>query len=237
VEGEISEKAVVLLSGGIDSTVTLYLARREFVCSCIIFDYGQRHRKEIHSAKSIAEITGCEYKLVKFNLPWDGSALLDGGCAIPKNRLPQQMKEGIPPTYVPARNTIFLSFALSFAETIGASLIFIGANHIDYSGYPDCRPSYFEAYEELIKLGTKVGVEGKRIRIEAPLIEKTKGEIITLGAKLGVPFDKTWSCYEGGEFPCGGCDSCLLRTKGFAEAKVDDPLLLKVRDGGSKSRV
>jgi 7-cyano-7-deazaguanine synthase len=187
---------------------------------------------------SIAENTGCEYKLVKFNLPWCGSALLDEGGAIPKNRIPQQMKEEIPPTYVPARNTIFLSFALSFAETIGASLIFIGANHIDYSGYPDCRPSYFEVYEELIKLGTKVGVEGKSIRIEAPLIEKTKGEIIALGAELGVPFDKTWSCYEGGEFPCGGCDSCLLRAKGFAEAKVDDPLLLKVRDGGrSKSRV
>lgn len=214
-----NKKAVVLLSGGLDSTTTLYIARRQgYNVMCLIFDYGQRHKKEIEAAKGIA---GDSYKLIRFKLPWGGSSLIDKKMQVPKGRSLRKIQRGIPSTYVPARNTIFLAFGISYAEAIGAEKIFIGANCLDYSGYPDCRPDYFKAYERLISLGTKLG----KIGIEAPLLKKTKSEIIRIGTSLGVPYELTWSCYMGGKSPCGECDSCILRAKGFREAGIPDPLL------------
>jgi len=212
------KKAVILLSGGLDSTTTLYYAKAKgYKCCCLLFDYGQRHKKEIKSAVRLAKLTCSGFNIVKIRLPWSKSALTDIGTKLPKDRKPGRMSKDIPVTYVPARNTIFLSFAASYAESISASKIFIGANALDYSGYPDCRPNYIKAYEKMINLGTKSGVEGRRLRIETPLIEMTKAEIIKLGTKLGVPYGLTWSCYSGGKYPCGVCDSCKLREKGFAE--------------------
>ena len=214
------KKAIVLLSGGLDSATTLYFAKAKgFDCSCLIFDYGQRHKKEIESAKKIARAVNCPYEVLKINLPWKGSALLDKGIKVPTKRT-----NNIPSTYVPARNIIFLSFALSFSESKGANAIFIGAHAQDYSGYPDCRPKFYKAFEKVIAVGTKAGVEGNTIKIEIPLINKNKAEIIKLGAKLGVPFALTWSCYHGGKKPCGKCDSCYYRAKGFLEAKIRDTL-------------
>lgn len=221
-------KAVVLLSGGIDSSTTLYYARHKgYDCHCLIFDYGQRHRREIESAKKIARDCGANWQVVKFNLPWRGSALLDKKMAIPKrnNAITLKRNNVIPSTYVPARNTVFLSFATSYAEAIGAKAIFIGANAIDFSGYPDCRPAYYEIFKVLIKYGTKVGIEKNGIKIFTPLIEMTKAQIIKLGTKLKVPYEYTWSCYSGGKRPCLKCDSCVLRAKGFNEAGFIDPLI------------
>jgi len=215
------KKAIVLLSGGLDSTTTLYFAKdKGYEIHCLIFDYAQRHRKEISAAIRIAKAAEAKYYVSKIHLPWKGSALLDKHISLPTKR-----GRGIPATYVPARNTIFLSFALSFAEAIKAHVIFIGANHIDYSGYPDCRPDYFKEFDRLIKLATKAGVEGINIKIITPLINKNKAEIIRLGNKLGVPYDLTWSCYKGGKRPCGECDSCKLRQKGFKVLGLKDPLL------------
>jgi 7-cyano-7-deazaguanine synthase len=222
------KNAVVLLSGGLDSATTLYLAKaRGFKCFCLIFDYGQRHKREIESAKRLAQSAKCDFQIIKINLPWKGSALLDKKIKLPITdyRLPIT----VPSTYVPARNTIFLSFAISFAEAIGAKSIFIGANAIDYSGYPDCRPQFYQAFKRVINLGTKSGVEGKIIEISTPLIKKTKAEIIKTGVKLGVPFALTWSCYRGGKVPCNKCDSCYLRAKGFEEVEIEDPLLAGTR--------
>ncbi len=220
-------KAIVLLSGGIDSTTALYIAKKRYQCHCLIFDYGQRHKKEINSAKRIAQRIKCRYKIIKFKLPWGGSTLLMKTAPLTKStKHKAQSTKQIPPTYVPARNTIFLSFALSFAETIGAEAIFIGANQIDFSGYPDCRPQYYQVFQEVIKKGTKTGVEGKKIKIITPLINKTKAQIILLGKKLKAPFELTWSCYKGERKPCGECDSCLFRAKGFKEAGLRDPLLM-----------
>lgn len=213
-------KAIVLLSGGLDSTTTLYYAKAKgYQCYALIFDYGQRHKREIRSA---VEVCAClpagrsgesvAYRVVRIKLPWKGSALLDRKIRIPENRSEKIISKNIPPTYVPARNTIFLSFALSYAEAIGAKAIFIGANAIDYSGYPDCRPEFFRAFQKVIQKGTKA----RRIKIITPLINLTKAEIIHLGMKLGAPLEKTWSCYKGGKIPCGVCDSCRLRQKGFS---------------------
>lgn len=225
------KKAVVLLSGGIDSSTTLLWAKEKgFKCFCLIFDYGQRHRREISSAKRIAKFAGSSYRVIKIKLPWKGSSLLDKksklriidyGLRITN----YHSRIAIPNTYVPARNTIFLSFALSYAEAINAEAIFIGANQIDFSGYPDCRPKFYQAFSKIIRTGTKVGSEGKNIKIYTPLINKTKAEIIKLGIKLGVPFGLTWSCYKGGKKPCGKCDSCFFREKGFREAGLKDPLI------------
>jgi 7-cyano-7-deazaguanine synthase len=231
------KKAVVLLSGGLDSATALYFARSKgYRCFCLVFDYGQKHRKELTAAKKIAGIANCKWQIVKFNLPWKGSSLLDRRIPISRrnNVITQKRKNVIPPTYVPARNTIFLSFTLSFAETVGAETIFIAANAIDYSGYPDCRPEFFRAMERVIKVGTKVGAESKIknkrvIKIVTPLINKSKAGIIRLGLKLGVPYQFTWSCYQGGRSPCGVCDSCRLREKGFREAGVIDPFLAHSR--------
>ncbi|MCM8792334.1 MAG: 7-cyano-7-deazaguanine synthase QueC [Candidatus Omnitrophica bacterium] len=222
------KRAVVLLSGGIDSTVTLYLAKKKnFDCFCLIFDYDQRHKREIDSAKKISRFARCKYKLLRIDLPWKGSALLDRNIKIPQhyNALTLKHNNIVPSTYVPARNIIFLSFALSCAEVVGAEAIFIGAHTQDYSGYPDCRQDFFNAFNKVIEKGTKTAVEGKNIKVLIPLIDKTKSEIIKLGRGLGVPFQLTWSCYKGGKQPCGICDSCYFRQKGFEEAGLKDPLL------------
>jgi len=215
-------KAVVLLSGGIDSSTTLYYAlNKGYLCRVLVFNYSQRHVREINSAKKIASLAGVDYFVLKLNFPWRGSALLDKNAKIP---LGKEDRKEIPSTYVPARNIIFLSYALSYAESISASEIFIGANAVDYSGYPDCRPQFIKAFQKMALVGTKAGVEGKGIKISAPLIKMKKSEIIKLGAKLGVPYEYTWSCYRGGKIPCGRCDSCILRKKGFKEAGLEDPL-------------
>jgi len=220
-----NKRAIVLLSGGLDSATTLFLARDlGFQCSCLIFDYGQRHKKEIESAKKIAQIAHCPYKIVKLDFPWKGSALLDNKIKIPQYARIQGRKNSIPSTYVPARNIIFLSLALSFAEVVKAEAVFIGANAVDFSGYPDCRPHFFKAFKKAADSGTKAGVGDKKIRIATPLIKKTKAEIIKIGKRLGVPLGLTWSCYAGGNKPCGRCDSCYFRAKGFKEAKIADPL-------------
>lgn len=216
------KKAVVLLSGGIDSSTTLFFAKKKgYNCHCLIFDYGQRHNKEINAARKIAQIANCRAQILKISLPWRGSSLLDKKQSI----VDSQQSTGIPPTYVPARNTIFLSYAVSFAEAISAGVIFIGANAIDYSGYPDCRPEYFEMFNRLIKVGTKSGVEKKSIVIRTPLIDMTKAQIVKLGARLKVPYEFTWSCYKGEKTPCMKCDSCRFRKKGFDETKIKDPLI------------
>lgn len=224
-------KAIVLLSGGLDSTTTLYYAKSKgYKCHCLIFDYGQRHRREIGSAKRIAKKAKCKAQVIKIALPWKGSSLLDRNIKIPAQVKGKRLKvKGIPSTYVPARNTIFLSFALSYAEAIGAEAIFIGANAIDYSGYPDCRPGFFRAFREVVRTGTKTGAlahwrTGAQVKIKTPLIDKSKKEIVELAKRLKAPLELTWSCYKGGKRPCGVCDSCLLRTKGFKEAGILDPL-------------
>jgi 7-cyano-7-deazaguanine synthase len=215
-------KAVVLLSGGLDSATTLYYAKdRGFSCTCLSFDYGQRHNRELHAAERIAAAAGCEHRTLKISLPWKGSSLLDRNMKISGARGRRaQASNTIPGTYVPGRNIIFLSFALSFAEAIKASAIFIGANAVDYSGYPDCRPAFYNAFDKVIRTGTKCGVEKKPIKIMTPLIDKTKAGIVKLGSRLKVPFELTWSCYAGGSKPCGRCDSCFYRSKGFIEAGI-----------------
>ncbi|MCX5726413.1 MAG: 7-cyano-7-deazaguanine synthase QueC [Candidatus Saganbacteria bacterium] len=201
-------KAVILLSGGIDSTTTLYLAKKQgYNCYALIFDYGQRHKREIRSAVAVAKRAKVPYQIIKIRLPWKGSSLLDKALKVPVRR----KFKGIPSTYVPARNTIFLSFALSYAEAIGAKAIFIGANAIDFSGYPDCRPAFYKAFRKVVGEGTKA----KNRKTLTPLINMTKAQIIKLGLKLGAPLYLTWSCYKGGRKPCGVCDSCKIRQKGF----------------------
>jgi 7-cyano-7-deazaguanine synthase len=216
------KKAVVLLSGGLDSAVTLYLAKRNgYRCFCLSFCYGQRHSREVDQAKKIAKRAGADWQKIKFDLPWKGSSLLDFRKGLPKG---VANRKEIPSTYVPARNTIFLSLALSFAEAIGAQAIFIGANAVDFSGYPDCRPQFYRAFGKVISTGTKAGLGKRSPKIKVPLIRKSKAQIIKTGLRLGVPFEITWSCYRGGKKPCGTCDSCVLREKGFKEAGVNDPL-------------
>ena len=203
-------KAIVLLSGGLDSTTTLYYAiDKGYDCYALIFDYGQRHRREIKHAKKIAQNLKVKTQILRIKLPWKGSSLLGSRG---KGQVPRKKIHGIPLTYVPARNTIFLSFALSYAEAIGAKAIFIGANAIDYSGYPDCRPHYYKAFHHVIRNGTMLG----NIRVYTPLINLTKKQIVKLGRKLKAPLEKTWSCYQGNRKPCNICDSCKLRAKGFA---------------------
>jgi len=217
----VNKKAVVLLSGGMDSAVTLHAAKKDHECHVLIFDYGQKAAKEIDCARNVAEKAGCSYWVLDISLPWEGSALLDVGKTIPEGLV----SEGgsIPETYVPARNMIFLSYGVSFAEVIGAEAVFIGAQQMDFSNYPDCREVFFKSFQETARHGTKRGVEGEKIKIEAPLIDMTKKEIIKLGIKLGVPFESTWSCYAGGDEPCGKCESCLFRKRAFEEMGIKDP--------------
>ena len=219
-----ARKAVVLLSGGLDSATVLYLAKNKgYELVSLIFDYGQRHRKEIEAAKIISKKAGAPYKIEKISLPWGGSSLLGKNNKIPK--FGKFLPNKIPSTYVPARNIIFLSFALSLAESLKAEAVFIGAHSLDYSGYPDCRRNFLTAFSRAAALGTASGVNKQGIKIIAPLINKRKSGIIKLGARLKVPYRLTWSCYEGGKLPCGKCDSCYYRAKGFKEAGIKDPAL------------
>ena len=220
-------KAIVLLSGGLDSSTVLYQAKNDGCeCYAISFDYQQRHVRELDSAAAIAGALGVvEHQVVRFDLRrWGGSALTDDAIDVPRSRQLSEMSECIPVTYVPARNTIFLSFGLAYAEAIAAELVYIGVNAMDYSGYPDCRPDYIQAMQEVFRLGTKQGRSGEQITIVAPLIDLKKTEIIQLGNRLGVPWEQTWSCYSGGDVACGVCDSCRLRLAAFAELKLKDPL-------------
>ena len=223
----MSAKAVCLLSGGIDSSTAAAVARSKG-CEvyALTFDYGQRHKREIEAARAVAKfLNAAQHVVVSFDLRlWGGSALTDE-IPLPEGRSPEEQAAEIPVTYVPARNTIFLAFALSYAEAVGAESIYIGANQVDYSGYPDCRGEYLKAFERVANLGTKAGVEGRMVfRIEAPLLNLKKSEIIRLGFSLGLDYGLTWSCYAGGELPCGRCDSCLIRLRGFKEAGLEDPL-------------
>jgi len=222
-------KAVILLSGGLDSTTVAAIARSQGFEPCAIsFRYGQRHVLELESAARVAAALGItRHVTVEFDLRKFGGSALTGDYAVPKGRAPESMAQGVPITYVPARNTIFLSFALAFAETLGASDIFVGVNAIDYSGYPDCRPEFLAAYEKMARLATKAGIEGRsQVKIHAPLMALDKAAIIRRGLELGVNYALTWSCYDPTQHgrACGRCDACQLRAKGFAEAGIPDPL-------------
>lgn len=222
------KKAVVLLSGGLDSATALAIAKSEgFDCYCLSLDYHQRHIAELQAAQNIAVSLGAaEHKTVALDLSlFGGSALTDNKIAVPESEPNSAIPQGIPITYVPARNTIMLSLSLAWAEVLGAQDIFIGVNALDYSGYPDCRGEYVQAFQQMANLATKSAVEGKKITVHAPLIEMTKAQIIALGAKLGVPHGATVSCYQADAKgrACGLCDSCRLRSEGFAKANIPDP--------------
>jgi 7-cyano-7-deazaguanine synthase len=220
--------AVVLLSGGLDSATVLAMASGEgYSVHALSFDYGQRHRFELESAAAVAAAQGvCQHVVMPLDLRAIGGSALTDEIEVPKDRSESEMSEGIPVTYVPARNTIFLSVALGWAETLGASDLFVGVNAVDYSGYPDCRPEFIESFTELANLATRAGVEGSmRFAVHAPLIAMTKSEIISKGLELGVDYSLTHSCYDPDEAgrSCGRCDSCRLRLKGFADAGLGDP--------------
>jgi 7-cyano-7-deazaguanine synthase len=225
----MTRDAVVLLSGGIDSTTAAAMAKRDgFRLHALTFRYGQRHAREIEAAKEIATFLGtAQHLITEFDLRAIGGSALTADIAVPKGRRPDEMSRGVPVTYVPARNTIFLSFGLALAERVEAADIFFGANQLDYSGYPDCREEYIQAFERMANLATKSGIEGKsRLRIHAPLIRMTKAEIIKAGRELGLDYSLTWSCYDPAPDgrACGLCDSCQLRLKGFQEAGFTDPI-------------
>lgn len=223
MKAQANKRAVILVSGGLDSTTVLAMARSQgFACYTLSFDYGQRHSAELLAAERVSQSLGdVEHKVVKLNLDSiGGSALTDTSIAVP-----EEETEGIPVTYVPARNTVFLSIALGWAEVLGADDIFIGVNAVDYSGYPDCRPEYIAAFEDMANLATRSGVEGQRLTIRTPLMDMGKGDIIRAGIALGVDYGQTVSCYQATEegLACGRCDSCRLRRQGFADAGVADP--------------
>jgi len=227
--------AVVLLSGGLDSATALAIAKADgFQCYALSFSYGQRHNIELQSARRVADAVGVvEHVIVDIDLRKFGGSALTSDIPVPKDRSPDELSAGIPVTYVPARNTIFLSFALAWAEVLTSNDIFIGVNALDYSGYPDCRPEFIDAYERLANLATQVGVEGSRISIHAPLVDMSKAEIIKRGMALGVDYSLTSSCYDPnhqGE-ACGRCDSCRLRLRGFTQARVEDPAPYMSRSG------
>ena len=222
-------KAVVLLSGGLDSATVLAIAKREgFTPYALSFSYGQRHSWELEAARRVAASLGAaEHRIAQIDLRAFGGSALTADIAVPKGRGVEEMSHGIPITYMPARNTIFLSFALAWAEVLGSSDVFLGVNALDYSGYPDCRPEYIAAYETMANLATKAGVEGhQNLKIHTPLIDLTKAQIIARGLALGVDYALTSSCYDPSPTgaPCGQCDSCLLRLKGFRENGMEDPL-------------
>ncbi len=221
------KKAVVLLSGGLDSCVSATIARCEgYRVFALSFDYGQRHGRELQSAHDIARAVRVEeHRVLRVPLgELGGSALTDDAIEVPDAPGDDTIGDVIPPTYVPARNTIFLSFALAYAEVVGAQAIFIGANALDYSGYPDCRPEYLEAFQTMANLATKQGIEGQKIRIVAPLLEMTKKQIVQTGLDLKAPLHLSWSCYRGSEPACGTCESCVLRQRGFEAAGTTDPI-------------
>lgn len=220
------KKAIILLSGGLDSATCLYWAKSKgYYPAALIFDYGQRHHRELASARNIACKARCPFQVVRLSLPWGGSSLTNPKFPLPHHRPSAIGKGSIPSTYVPGRNTLFLSFALSAADALGARAIVIGANALDFSGYPDCRPNFYKAFRRVALLGTKRGVEGKGMSVLTPLLRMSKAQIVRLAVKLGVPIHLTWSCYKGGRMPCGVCDSCRLRAKGFSEAGIPDSAL------------
>lgn len=223
----------MLLSGGLDSATTLAVCLRQgFAAHALSFDYGQRHRLELDAARAVAKALGAhEHKIALIDLRVFGGSALTGNFAVPKRGHADEIAGEIPITYVPARNTIFLSYALAWAEVLGAQDIFLGANAVDYSGYPDCRPEFLAAFERLARLATKAGVEGGKLKIHAPLLHQTKAEIIAHGHSLGVDFGLTHSCYDPAPdgAACGECDSCLLRLQGFAAAGLTDPIRYAAR--------
>lgn len=221
-------KAVVLSSGGLDSTTVIAMAQQQgYEIYSLSFDYGQRHRFELQAARTVADrFKVAEHLVIRIDLNRIGGSALTDSIEVPKNRQTSEIEAEIPVTYVPARNTIFLSYALAWAEVLEASDIFIGVNAIDYSGYPDCRPEFIEAFENMANLATKAGVEGKtRLRVRTPLLHLTKARIIQTGVSLGIPYEITHSCYDPSDkgLACGECDSCILRKKGFSEAGMQDP--------------
>ena len=224
-------QAVVLLSGGIDSATTLAIARTEHrEVYALSFRYGQRHEVEIESARKIADhLQAKQHLILDLNLSAIGGSALTDGSAVPKNRTAEEIKQGIPVTYVPGRNAIFLSYALAWSEVLGVSDMYIGVNALDYSGYPDCRPEFIRAFESMANLATRAGVEGIPFRIRAPLVQLSKAEIVLKGMELGVDFSLTHSCYDPDALgrACGECDSCLIRRKGFREAGVADPTVYR----------
>jgi len=212
---------VVVLSGGLDSTVCMAIATGEGPVLALTFDYGQRHRIELERAAAVVAHYGAEQLVVRLDASrWGGSALTDASIAVPDHA---GSDGGIPVTYVPARNLIFLSVAAGVAEARDADALYLGVNALDYSGYPDCRPEFVAAFRDVLAVAQKRGVEGRPVEVRTPLIELTKARIVTLGRSLGAPLHLSWSCYRGGPRPCGTCDSCVLRAKGFAEAGIDDP--------------
>jgi 7-cyano-7-deazaguanine synthase len=224
-----ARKAVILLSGGLDSTTVLAIAREAgFICYCLSFKYGQRQTIELEKARvNSVKLGAAEHLLLDIGLDRIGGSALTSEIEVPKGRSLEAMNEGIPQTYVPGRNTIFLAYAMAWAEVVGADDIFIGVNALDYSGYPDCRPEYIEAFEKMAQCATRAGTEGKRtLRIHAPLMHSTKNEIIQKGIELGVDYSTTHSCYDpdADGVACGQCDACQLRLHGFSEAGIDDPL-------------
>ncbi len=227
---DTQQRAVILLSGGLDSATVLAIAKAEgYALYALSFSYGQRHAWELEAAKRVAASIGvAQHRIAAIDLRAFGGSALTAEIAVPKGRAPEEMSHGIPITYVPARNTIFLAFALAWAEVLGSSDIFLGVNALDYSGYPDCRPEFIAAFEKMANLATKAGIEGRRhLRIHAPLIALTKAQIVARGIELGVDYGLTSSCYDPGPdgAPCGECDSCLLRQKGFRENGIEDPAL------------
>ena len=218
-------RAVVLLSGGLDSTTALYWAKsRGWRCEGLSVRYGQRHARELRAARAVARAARVPLREVSLSLPWlSGSSLTNRRLPLPSMPLPEIGRGGIPSTYVPGRNTVFLSLALSLADSIGAEAIVIGANALDYSGYPDCRPTYLAAFAKAARLGSRRGAEGRALKVLAPLLRLDKRGIVRLAGRVGAPLRLTWSCYAGGARPCGECDSCKLREKGFREAGRTDP--------------
>ena len=226
--GTTGKQAVVLLSGGLDSATAAAWAKTEgYALHALSFDYGQRHKRELASARRVAKALGVVgHQVLKIPLgQLGGSALTDKAIAVPDApRRASTIGSSIPSTYVPARNTVFLSLALAYAEVVGAEAIVIGANALDYSGYPDCRPEYLAAFERMAGLATKAGVEGRKMQVLAPLLELSKADIVRLAGRLDAPIQATWSCYRGGKAPCGRCESCVLRRKGFESAGIEDPV-------------
>lgn len=220
-------RSVVLLSGGLDSSTVLAVAReRGHEVVALTFDYGQRHEKEIACARAVADALGAAEHIV-ITLPFGqllDSSLTHEDWHVPEGRSRDDMSSGVPSTYVPGRNIVFLSVASSIAESVGAESVFIAANAVDFSGYPDCTPEFVDAFQRMLDVGTKAGKEGRAVRVEAPLIMMTKADIVREAVRLGVPLGSTWSCYKGGDRACGRCDSCLLRLEGFRQAGAEDPL-------------